>query len=578
MAAGAAALIGLGVGLAVLLAPLLGSLEQQTLGPRFALRSNPRPADITIVGIDDHSFAALRQRWPFPRSWHGEVLEQLHRAGARAVFYDVQFTEPTTLVQDGALFNALGRTGGAILATTTTDDHGHTNVLGGDQNLRRVASRAAAAAFPVGAGGVIDRVPYELGGLPTAAVTIATRVEGRAPARAPFAGGGAYIDYQGGPGTFRTLSFADVLRGHFPRSAIQGKVVVVGATAPTLQDEHATPVSSNSLMTGPEIQANGIWTVLHGEPLRPLPLGWAVLIVVLAALVAPLIRLRRSVGSMAIAVPLAAAGCLLLDQALFDGGLVAPVVAPLAGLAAAMLATVVESHLLVNLELRTTQLEIVQRLGLAAESRDGEIGRHLERMSFMCEQLGLAVGLTRSDAKLLRQASALHDVGKIGVPDDVLLKAGALRDDEREVMRMHASLGGRILSGSSTRLLQLGEQMALTHHERWDGAGYPAGLAGQAIPLAGRICAICDVFDALISRRRYKKGWSLESALQELERNAGTQFDPQLVRRFAEIAPRLYRELTARVDPDLVRLVPPGALGTSDTVDAAHLHAGSATR
>ena len=568
LATGLAGLIGIGVGLVILLTPVLGDLEQQTLGPRFALRSAPRPSDITIVGIDDRSFALLRQRWPFPRSWHGEVLEQLHRSGARAVFYDVQFTEPTTPAQDGALYDALGHTGGAVLATTTTDGHGHSDVLGGDQNLARVSSRAGFAAFPVGTGGVIDRVPFELGGVPTAAVALVTRVLGHSPTRAPFGGRGAYIDYQGGPGTFRTLSFADVLRGHFPASAVRGKIVVVGATAPTLQDQHATPVSSNSLMSGPEVQANAIWTVLHGVPLRPLPMGWGVLLALLAALVAPIVRARRSVGALAIAVPAVAGGFLVLDQLLFQAGLIAPVVAPLGALGAATLTSMLGSHLLVNIELRSTQLEIVHRLGRAAESRDDGIGRHLARMSYLCEQLGLAAGLRRWEAKLLRQASALHDVGKIGVPDEVLLQTGALSPGEREVMRTHAARGAEMLSGSSTRLLQLAEQIALTHHERWDGTGYPAGLSGEEIPLAGRICAICDVFDALISRRRYKQGWSLEAALAELERNAGTQFDPRLTRLFSQIAPRLYRELTAQIDPDLVRLIPPGEAAESPAAAA----------
>jgi CHASE2 domain-containing sensor protein len=563
LAAVAASLVGVGVGLAVVFAPLLGGLEQQTLGPRFSLRSTPRPNDLAVVAIDDRSFALLRHPWPFPRSWHGRVLEQLHRAGARAIFYDVQFTEPSTPSEDGALFDALGRTGGAVLATTDTDGYGHTNVLGGDANLARATSRAAASAFPVDTGGVIDRVPYELGGLTTAAVSIATRLDGRLPRRSLFDGGGAYIDYRGGPSTFRTVSFADVLEGKFAANAFRGKVVVVGATSPTLQDQHATPVASHSLMSGPEVQANAIWTVLHGVPLRPLPIGWDVILVLLAAALAPLTRLRRSVGGLVLLVFIAVAGYLILDQALFDAGFIAPVVGPLAALAAAALATVLASHVLVNAELRATQLEVVQRLARAAESRDEEIGRHLDRMSFLCEQLALAAGLGRRDAKLLRQASALHDVGKIGIPDEVLMKPSRLDDRERDVMKTHADLGASMLAGSSTRLLQLAEVVALTHHERWDGKGYPNGLSAEAIPLAGRICAICDVFDALLSRRRYKEQWSLGAALHELERGAGSQFDPHLTKLFIEIAPRLYRELARTVDPDLTHAVAPAELPAS---------------
>jgi HD-GYP domain-containing protein (c-di-GMP phosphodiesterase class II) len=556
----AAALVATALGLAIALVPWFGGLEQDTLTTRFALRGAGHPRGVVIVAIDDRSFAMLGQRWPFPRSWHGRVLDQLHRAGARGVFYDVQFTEPTTPDQDESLYDALGRTGGGILATTETDGHGHTNVLGGDANLARVHSRAAASVYAVGEGGMIDRLRFAFDGLVTPAVAVAARLDGRLPPRAWFAGDGAYIDYQGPPGTFPTISFADVLRGRFSASAVRGQVVVVGATSPTLQDLHATPTQTHALMSGPEIQANAIWTVLHGAPLRSAPVWLVVVTILLLAVLAPLARLVRSVSAVAVVVPMAAAAYLLAAQLAFDGGVVVAVVGPVAALALSTVSTLLGSHVLVNRELRATQLEIVQRLGRAAECRDGETGRHLERMAFMCERLALAAGLSRREAKLIRRASALHDVGKIAIPDGVLLKRGTFDKHERAVMAQHAVLGARMLSGSSTSLIQVAETIALTHHERWDGRGYPAGLAGAEIPLAGRICAICDVFDALISRRRYKERWSLEATLAELERGAGTHFDPELTALFLRIAPRLYRELIARVDPDIALLAPAQAV------------------
>jgi putative two-component system response regulator len=129
------------------------------------------------------------------------------------------------------------------------------------------------------------------------------------------------------------------------------------------------------------------------------------------------------------------------------------------------------------------------------------------------------------------------------VPDYVLLKDGRLTDEEREIMKLHTIQGADILAGSESPLLQLGELIARTHHERWDGAGYPRGIAGEAIPLPGRICAIADVFDALVSVRRYKAGWPLDEALDEFRRQRGHQFDPQLVDIFLTIAPALYEEL-----------------------------------
>jgi HD-GYP domain-containing protein (c-di-GMP phosphodiesterase class II) len=550
LAAASAALLAAALGLVIVFAPLLTGLEASTLSARFSLRAG-HPTGVVVVAIDDRSFAQLGHQWPFPRSWHGRILEQLRGAGARAVFYDIQFTEPTTPTQDTALYDALRTTGGAVLATTQTDGHGHSQVLGGDANLSLVHSRAAVSNFPVGAGGVIDRMPYAYGGLNTAPVAMAQRLLGRAPDRALFRGTGAYIDFQGGPGSFPTLSFSDVLRGRFAASAVRGKVVVVGAASPSLQDLHPVPGTSDALMSGPELQANAIWTALHGVPLRPAPAPLILGLILLAAAVAPIARWRRSVPAVLGATLLGAASYVVLAQVGFDAGIVLPVVGPLATLALAAVATLAGSHLLITRELRATQLEIVHRLGRAAELRDGETGRHLERMAFMVERLALASGLSRRDAKLLHSASALHDVGKISIPDEILLKPGRFEEPEREVMKTHAAAGARMLAGSGTSLIQLAEMIARTHHERWDGSGYPAGLMGDEIPLAGRICSLCDVFDALISRRRYKDSWSLDATLSEIQRGAGTAFDPDLTQSFLRIAPRLYRELVDRVDPDV---------------------------
>lgn len=544
------ALTGATVGLLILFTGAFAGPEQDTLAARFSLRGSHRPTGIVVVGIDDHSFSELRQRWPFPRSWHGEVLRRLHSAGARTVFYDVQFSEPTTPTQDMSLFNALGDTGGAVLATTDAY-HGHSDVLGGDANLAQVHSRAAAAFLPVGQGGVVERFPYLEGGLPTVAVAVAQRLGVRVSAATLHSGAQPLIDFQGPPGTIPTLSFADVLTGHFNPAAVRGKIVVVGATSYSLQDVHPTPASSGELMTGPELQAEAIWTLLHGIPLRPLPQPLAILLIVLLSGLAPLVRVRRPAPTAVLLAIGGAAVFLVATQLLFDHGTVLPVVAPLLSVATATVAMLLSSHLLVTLELRATQLEIVQRLGNAAEARDGETGRHLERMGIASERLAMALGWSRREARVLRQASALHDVGKIAIPDEVLLKPGRFDAQERAVMETHATRGADLLSGSSTSLIQMAEEIARSHHERWDGTGYPAGLAGAEIPLAARICGICDVFDALISRRRYKDGWTLEAALEAISDGAGSQFDPRLANVFLRIAPRLYRDLVERHDPDL---------------------------
>jgi putative two-component system response regulator len=187
-------------------------------------------------------------------------------------------------------------------------------------------------------------------------------------------------------------------------------------------------------------------------------------------------------------------------------------------------------------ELRDTQLEIVRRLGQAAELRDEDTGAHIERISRLCHGLALEAGLPEGEAELIGHASAMHDVGKIGVPDRVLLKPGRLDADEWATMQEHTTIGASILGGSRSPLLQVAESIALTHHERWDGGGYPAGLRGEAIPLPARICAICDVYDALTSERPYKRRWTHDEALEEITRKRGTHFDPELVDAFMQIA------------------------------------------
>jgi response regulator RpfG family c-di-GMP phosphodiesterase len=187
-------------------------------------------------------------------------------------------------------------------------------------------------------------------------------------------------------------------------------------------------------------------------------------------------------------------------------------------------------------ELREAEREIAYRLGVAVEWKDAETGGHIERIGRLCERLALEVGWSAEEADLLRHASALHDVGKVGIPDEILLKPGKLDPAEWAKMQTHTTIGARILAGSRSALVQMAETIAASHHERWDGSGYPQGLAGEEIPLAGRICAVCDVFDALLSPRPYKEAWPLQDVLDELVRARGSHFDPELVDAFLPIA------------------------------------------
>ncbi|MBK1694513.1 two-component system response regulator [Chromatium weissei] len=191
-------------------------------------------------------------------------------------------------------------------------------------------------------------------------------------------------------------------------------------------------------------------------------------------------------------------------------------------------------------EIRNTQLQVVQRLGRAAEYRDNETGRHILRMSHMSALLAShCSGWTNDDVEVMLHASPMHDIGKIGIPDAILLKPGKLNSNEWKIMQTHTTIGGDILSGDSSHLLQMAREIALSHHEKWNGSGYPLGLAGEAIPLTGRIVALADVFDALTSKRPYKKAWSIEDTLQLLREEAGSHFDPQLTALFLELVPEV---------------------------------------
>lgn len=186
-----------------------------------------------------------------------------------------------------------------------------------------------------------------------------------------------------------------------------------------------------------------------------------------------------------------------------------------------------------------SQLEIISRLARAAEFRDNRTGRHLVKMSRYCAVLGRATGLSKNCNTLLYLAAPMHDIGKIGITDSILQKKGRLDPTEYELMKTHCHIGAKLLSGHNSDLLRVARTIALNHHERWDGTGYPRGLANRDIPFAGRISAICDVFEALTSDRPYKKAWPFEQAVEEINRHRGSQFDPQLVNLFNQNLPAI---------------------------------------
>ncbi len=186
-------------------------------------------------------------------------------------------------------------------------------------------------------------------------------------------------------------------------------------------------------------------------------------------------------------------------------------------------------------ELAQSQIEILSRLARAAEFRDDDTGQHTQRVAHTAALLAHSLGLQSEQVELIRQAAPLHDVGKIAISDMILLKPGKLTDEEFATMKSHAALGAALLSDGHSEVVQLAERIAGAHHERWDGKGYPQRLAGEQIPLEGRILAIADVFDALTHERPYKKAWSVAEAVAEITRQSGQQFDPQVVKAFLSL-------------------------------------------
>jgi HD-GYP domain-containing protein (c-di-GMP phosphodiesterase class II) len=207
-----------------------------------------------------------------------------------------------------------------------------------------------------------------------------------------------------------------------------------------------------------------------------------------------------------------------------------------------------------KLLLDDSQLQVIQRLAVAAEYRDDDTGQHTRRVGRLSARIGAALGMPAEQLLLLGQAAALHDVGKIGIPDGILLKPGRLTPEEFERMKAHTTVGAGILAGRNFPLLEMAEEIALSHHERWDGSGYPAGTSGTSIPLVGRIVAVADVFDALTHARPYKEAWSVAEALTEIRRQRSAQFDPEVVDAFLRVLPGVIADADA--EPGAVAMVP----------------------
>ncbi|MBN2240903.1 MAG: HD domain-containing protein [Dehalococcoidales bacterium] len=193
-------------------------------------------------------------------------------------------------------------------------------------------------------------------------------------------------------------------------------------------------------------------------------------------------------------------------------------------------------------KVKITSLDTVYRLSRAAEYRDDDVGAHIERMSHYATAIARGMNLEEGFIENILWAAPMHDVGKIGIPDSVLLKPGKLTDEEWAIMRQHTTIGGEILKDSSTDFIRLAEEIALSHHEKWDGSGYPRGLRGNDIPLAGRIVALADVFDALTTERPYKRPFTVKESMDIIRGSSGSHFDPEVTEAFFSIEDEIVKE------------------------------------
>ena len=317
----AAGLAAAAIALAADVGDVLSAQEQDTVALRYQLRGEQPVDGITLVAIDDASISHMGVQWPFRRSLHARAVDRLRRAGARVIVYDVQFTEQTRPREDLALFDAVARAPRIVLATSETRGPGEHEILGGPENLAETGATAAAANLTTEPGDVLQRFRSRELGLPTLAVAGAALAGGGRLPASRYPERGAWIDFRGPPGTIPSIPFEQVLAGKFDPAMVRDRIVVVGATAPTLHDVHPTPTSDTELMSGPEVQANAIWTALHGLPLRERArLGRAGSPSSLMGLGPALATVRGRAMRAVIAAPLLAAGWLATVQLGFQAG------------------------------------------------------------------------------------------------------------------------------------------------------------------------------------------------------------------------------------------------------------------
>ena len=348
-----------GLVLAVYGANTLRSVELHTVDARFAIRGPlPVPKNVVVVAIDARSFDQLaahklQNRWPWPRRYHATLLKRIAAGHPKAIAFDVQFTEPSDPLDDNALIQAVAKAGHVVLAATEVDSHGRTNVFGGSSVVKEVGAHVGSALIPTDPDGVVRRFPQSVDGLETFGLVTADVALGH---KVRWPGGGSqWIDFAGPPGRVKTYSYSDVYFGKVPASAFAGKIVVIGPSAPSLQDVHATSASGSQWMPGAEVQANIAATALDGFPLRNAPGGTGIALILFFALLPALASLRLRALYVPVVSVVAGGLFALGTQIAFDHGTVLLFTYPLTALALSTVACIVIWYVLEAFERALTR-------------------------------------------------------------------------------------------------------------------------------------------------------------------------------------------------------------------------------
>ena len=351
----AVAVASSGIALLLYATGLFHDTELGSVDTRFSVRGDQEPRDdIALVLIDDVTSRELPVRFPFPRSLHGRVIDAVNRDGAKTIAYDVEFLQPTKIAEDNALINAVARAGPdkVVLADSQPDPQGRSGVFGGQEVLDQIAARAGNTQIGEDSDGIRRRIPYEVGNMKTFPLVTAELASGKEITTEEMGGPSAWIDYAGGVGTYPSVPFSRVLNGQFSPGFFTDKVVVIGASDPSLKDLAKTPTSENDLMSGAEINANSIATALDDFPLRSTPLGLDLFLIALMGLIAPVASYRLS-PLRAFGFALAVGAVYLVGaQLAFNSGRIVPVLYPMIALGLSLVGSLLVYYLLETFERR----------------------------------------------------------------------------------------------------------------------------------------------------------------------------------------------------------------------------------